>query len=340
MHQDVRARLLHVQDSTHNNVQYDAHFPAAAVLSRHELALVGITAVWGATFLVIHIAMRHSGPLFFVGVRFLVAGVISLVVFRRALVGLTWRDLCAGSAIGAMIFLGYGLQTRGLQSISSSTSAFITALYVPMVPLLQWIVFRTAPQLMTLVGAALAFAGLVLLAGPGTAGISLNGGEIATLVSAVAIAAEIILIGLFAGKVNLGRVTVVQLLASGSLSLLMMPVIGEPIPAFSWVWLAAAIGLGAASCLIQLTMNWAQRAVSPTRATIIYAGEPVWGGLVGRLAGDRLPGLALLGAALIITGTLVSELKPRLQRKKPTRAGERTKTEPPPGREEQVSAHI
>ncbi|MER7076943.1 Threonine/homoserine efflux transporter RhtA [Saccharopolyspora kobensis] len=290
------------------------------VLSKHESALVGITAIWGATFLIIHTAMNHSGPLFFVGVRFLTAGLIGLVVFRRALAGLTWRDLGAGSAIGVTIFLGYGLQTWGLQTVSSSSSAFITALYVPMVPLLQWMLLRRAPRPMTWAGIGLAFTGLVLLAGPGAAGISLSAGEIATLISAVAIAAEIILIGLFAGKADLGRITVVQLFVGGGLSLLMMPVVGEPVPAFSWVWLIAAVGLGAASYLIQLTMNWAQRAVSPTRATIIYAGEPVWGGVIGRLAGDRLPGLALLGAVLIVLGVIVSELKPRRRRNSPERA--------------------
>jgi drug/metabolite transporter (DMT)-like permease len=56
--------------------------------------------------------------------------------------------------------------------------------------------------------------------------------------------------------------------------------------------------------------------VSPTKATVIYAGEPVWGGIVGRLAGDRLPGLALVGAALIVAGVLVSELKPRSRRQR------------------------
>jgi drug/metabolite transporter (DMT)-like permease len=61
-------------------------------------------------------------------------------------------------------------------------------------------------------------------------------------------------------------------------------------------------------------MNWAQRSVSPTRATIIYAGEPLWAGVVGRAAGERLPALAILGAALIVAGTLVSESKPRARR--------------------------
>ena len=272
---------------------------------------MGIIALWGATFLVVHLAVQHSGPLFFVGLRFLTAGLISVVVFRRTLAGLTRRELGAGAAIGVTIFLGYALQTLGLQTIPSSTSAFLTALYVPIVPLLQWAVFRRAPQPAVLAGVALAFAGLVLLAGPGATGLSLSAGEVVTLVSTVAIAAEIVLIGAFAGTVDLGRVTVVQLLVGGGLSLAVMPVVGEAVPPFSWVWLLAAAGLGAASCLIQLTMNWAQRSVSPTKATVIYAGEPVWGGIVGRLAGDRLPAAALAGAALIVAGVLVSELKPR-----------------------------
>lgn len=136
-------------------------------------------------------------------------------------------------------------------------------------------------------------------------------GELTTLLSAVAIAVEIILIGRFANSVDARRVTVVQLLVAASLSWAAMPVVGESIPQFSWVWLAAGLGLGIASALIQLAMNWAQKEVSPTRATVIYAGEPVWGGIFGRLAGDRMPGLAILGAALIVIGVIVSELQPK-----------------------------
>ena len=58
-------------------------------------------------------------------------------------------------------------------------------------------------------------------------------------------------------------------------------------------------------------MNWAQRHVSPTKATIIYSGEPVWGGIVGRLAGDRMPWTTIVGALLVVAGVLVSELRPR-----------------------------
>ncbi|CAH0216902.1 hypothetical protein SRABI98_02390 [Microbacterium sp. Bi98] len=279
-------------------------------LRRQEVALIAVTAVWGSTFLLVHWAMQNSGPWFFVGIRFLVAGAISIVIFRRALRGIRWRDIGAGVAIGVMIYLGYGLQTVGLQTIDSSTSAFITAMYIPLVPLAQWAVFRKRPPAMAFVGAALAFLGLLLIAGPDAFALTLGSGEILTLISTLPIAAEIILISVFAGRIDLGRITIIQLLTAGVLGILTMPVVGEGLPEFSWIWVGCAVGLGVASCVIQLTMNWAQKSVSPTRATIIYAGEPVWAAVIGRIAGERLPVAALIGGALVVLGILASELKP------------------------------
>jgi drug/metabolite transporter (DMT)-like permease len=280
-----------------------------SAFGRHDLALVAVTMVWGSTFLIIHIAMRHSGPLFFVGLRFTTAGLFTLLLFPAALRGATRRELGAGALIGATLALGYGLQTYGLQTIPSSTSAFITALYVPLVPLFQWLITRRPPKLAGLAGIACAFTGLLLLAGPDGTSVHFSVGELATLGGAIAAAAEIVLIGRYAGNVDLRRITVIQLLTAGLLSFVAMPATGEPIPSFSWIWLAAGVGLGVASALIQLTMNWAQASVPPMRATVIYAGEPVWAGLIGRLSGDRMPPLAVVGAGLIVLGVLIGELR-------------------------------
>lgn len=277
--------------------------------SKAECILVFITMIWGGTFLLVQHAMTVSGPMFFVGLRFAAAAIVVGCFSLRTLRDLTLFELKAGVFIGVAIMFGYGLQTIGLQTILSSQSAFITALYVPVVPLLQLVVLRRVPHIMSWIGIALAFIGLLLLAGPDAMRIGLGRGELATLLSTIAIAAEIILISRFAAEVDSRRVTVVQLAVAGLLSFAAMPLAGEPVPAFSWVWLAAGVGLGLASALIQLAMNWAQKTVSPTRATVIYAGEPVWGGIVGRIAGDRLPGLALLGGLFIVAGVIVSELR-------------------------------
>lgn len=287
---------------------FDSAVPTST--RRQELVLVAITVLWGTTFLIVQTALAHCGPLFFVGFRFAVATLMSVAVAGRALGGLTRRELTAGLTIGLTIFLAYVWQTRGLLSITSSQSAFITALYVPIVPLLQW-AFGRPPGWLSVAGIGLAFAGLVLLTAPGAAPLALSIGELVTIAGAVASAAQIVLIGRHAGHVDVRRVTVVQLAVTAVLSLLLMPLTGETWPAFSWVWLAAAGGLGVASTFIMLAMNWAQQSISATRATVIYASEPVWAGVVGWMAGDRLPGSAFAGAALILAGVLVSEWKPR-----------------------------
>ncbi|EJF91048.1 DMT family transporter [Bartonella tamiae] len=284
--------------------------------TKQELSLIIITIVWGATFLIIHLAMRHSGPLFFVGLRFVSAGVLCAVLFWRKMKDITRNDIIAGAMIGIAIFLGYSLQTAGLQTITATQSAFITAVYVPMVPLLQWIVFKKSPGLSSWIGAALAFIGLMLISGHGAEGLGLSTGVVLTLLGAVAIAGEILLIGFYAAHVDSRRVTVVQLLCAGLLAFAFMPLNGEGIPEFSWIWLSAGLSLAIASALIQFTMNWAQKSVSPTRATIIYAGEPVWAGVFGRIAGERLPVIALLGALFILIGILVAELQPSKWRRK------------------------
>ncbi|MBN6533009.1 DMT family transporter [Acinetobacter pittii] len=275
-----------------------------------QLALILITVIWGGTFLAVQYALNFSTPMFFVGCRFAVAAFAILLISLKSMTGLTLKETFAGTAIGVMIAIGYGTQTIGLQSILSSESAFLTALYVPLVPILMWIIFQKRPSLMTWIGTALAFIGLVFLTGNGFSSITLSYGQVLTLICAFVIALEIILIGFFAGKVNLRRVTVVQLIVASVLSFACMPLVGEHhLPAFSWPLVFIAVGLGLASALIQFVMNWAQRMVDPTRAAIIYAGEPVWAGLFGRIAGERLPLLALFGGLLVVLGVLISELK-------------------------------
>lgn len=282
--------------------------PHRLMIGHPELALIGITLLWGGTFLIVHQAMRHSGPLFFVGLRFGTAALMALPFALPVLRGVTRREWLAGTMIGSGIFCGYTLQTWGLQTIPSSTSAFITAAYVPLVPILQWAILRRRPRLASWVGVALAFVGLLLIAAPAE-GLSLGRGEALTLVSTLAIALEIIFISLWAGRVDVARVTFIQLAVTSLLAFACMVPAGEAAPPFSWIVTLSACGLGLMTALIQLVMNWAQRSVSATRATLIYAGEPVWAGLIGWIAGERLPASALLGGVLVVAAVIVSEIR-------------------------------
>ena len=291
----------------HNDTPDKPHAPRL-MIGRPELALIGVTILWGGTFLIVHHAVQETGPFFFVGLRFGTAALIALPLALPVLRGLTAKELLAGLMIGLGIFVGYSLQTWGLQTISSSTSAFITAAYVPLVPIMQWIILRRRPRLTSWIGVALAFVGLMLVAAPKD-GLALGKGEALTLVSTIAIALEIIFISLWAGKVNVARVTLVQLAVTSLLAFACMGAVGEAVPPLRWTVILSACGLGAMTALIQFVMNWAQRTVSPTRATLIYAGEPVWAGIIGRIAGERLPPTALMGGVLIVAAVIVSEME-------------------------------
>lgn len=132
-----------------------------------------------------------------------------------------------------------------------------------------------------------------------------------TALGALAIAIEILLISSVSKGLDTARVTVAQLSFTSIFAFACMPVVGESAPNFSSTFVISAIGLGAASALIQFVMNWAQKRVSATKATLIYAGEPVWAGIVGRIAGERITWLSVVGALLIVASSILSELKPK-----------------------------
>ena len=281
-----------------------------------EFVLVWVTMIWGGTFLAVHYVLNYTTPMFFVGCRFLVAAIILIFFTFKHLRSLNKYECFAGSLIGCVMAFIYVMQTIGLKTITSSESAFLTAVYIPLIPLLVWIIYKKRPSIMIFIGILFTFIGLILLTGNGFNRIELNLGQICTVLSALGMALEIILISEFAGKVDLRRVTVIQLSVASFLCFLVMPFAGETkIPSISWQFIVITLGLGLSSTIIQFAMNWAQRTVDPSRAAIIYAGEPVWAAVFGRVAGERLPFLAIIGGICVILGVLISELKPKLKQK-------------------------
>lgn len=288
-----------------------ASSPAAPLASPRSLlpdaTLVGITLLWGGTFLTVQTALQWSGPFGFVALRFGVAGLVALLLSWRLLGGLTRIELRSGILIGSVLFLSYSLQTSGLSSITSSKSAFLTALYVPLVPLMQWLLFKRYPSRWSWAGIVIAFTGLALLSDPSGLDFGFGPGEWLTLAGAAVIAFEICLISRYANACEPRRVATVQLLVVSLLATTGMLVSGEPLPQPHPGLIACVAGIGLATALIQVAMNWAQKTVPATRATIIYAMEPVWAGWIGWLAGETLTPLVITGAALVVVSVLISQ---------------------------------
>jgi drug/metabolite transporter (DMT)-like permease len=273
-----------------------------------EWVLVLTTIVWGPTYWVMQRALSLAGPMFLVGSRFAVAALALSFLCRQSPGGLTWREARAGALIGTSVMFSYAFLALGLLHIPSSEAAILSALYVPMVPLLQWLFLRRGPGLLAWAGILLALTGLAIISDPRSTSFGFGIGEFLMILCAIATAGEVILISAFATGGDARRVTTVQLAVASLLAFAAMTPMGEARPSASW-WLAGtALGLGLSSAAIQLAMNWAQKTVSATRATLIYTAEPVWAALIGRVAGERLPAMTFAGAVFILVGILVGEL--------------------------------
>ncbi len=273
-----------------------------------QIVLTLATIVWGASFLITRNAVQGVAPLAFVALRFATAAAVVAGVTRPRLIRLTRTEVRAGFRLALAMFGGYGLQAIGMTlGVTSGRAAFISALYVPIVPILQLILLRRRPRLATWAGFGLAFAGLALMAGPfGPSGA--GRGDILVLTAALCIAAEILLLGTFAARVDPRRLAVVECTLLALLCLVGTPVLGEKFSPLAPGWMLGALLLGIASAGLQISVNWAQRQVSPTRATLIYAMEPVWAAFFGMLAGEHMGPGAMAGAACILVSLVLSSL--------------------------------
>jgi drug/metabolite transporter (DMT)-like permease len=205
------------------------------------------------------------------------------------------------------LLAGYLAQTFGLRHTSSATSAFITYMLVVLVPLIGFVVLGRRLHRLTLIGVALAVAGLVLLTGGGGGGF--GRGELLTLVCALCFAAHIVVLGEVATRHDPVRITAIQAITVGvGCGLPGLFVGGYGFPATATA--AAAFTGVFATALAFLLMVDAQRVVPPARAALVLLLEPVFAGVLGYANGESLGAAGLAGAALILTAVVVAEVLP------------------------------
>jgi drug/metabolite transporter (DMT)-like permease len=274
---------------------------------RWELALVAVTAVWGATFVVVREAVARVPPSAFIAVRFLAAAALLAALRPRQALRPDRGLVAAGAVAGLALFAGYAFQTVGLQHTSASSAGFITGLAVVLTPLLGALVLRQRPGRWPATGALLAAAGLALLT---LDRFEVHRGDLLVLGCAFAFATHILLLGRYSPRHASYQLAVVQLATVGVLALAWAGAAGDlRLPGSNQVWFALAVTAVLASAGGFLVQTRAQRDVSPTRTAIIFTMEPVFAALFAFwLAAERLDARGWLGAACIVAGMLVAEL--------------------------------
>ena len=272
-------------------------------------SLLIVTAVWGASFVLMARMIEEMAVTAVLMWRFTIAAAV-LIAIRptavRVLTPLEWRR---AAITGAVLSTGYLLQTFGLETTSPTVSGFITGMFLVFTPLVAWAVTREPIGRTAWIGVGIATAGLALIS---LHGFSVGLGEFLTLLGALAFAGQIVALSLWAPPSKTYAFAVVQLSVVAVISAASMPFEeGALVPQSAGAWwgvLALALLATAVAFLVQ---TWAQARMSPTRAAVILSLEPVFAGLTGYLTGDEITWRILLGGGLVLSAMLLVELGPR-----------------------------
>jgi drug/metabolite transporter (DMT)-like permease len=282
---------------------------AALSRLRAELALAAVAFIWGSTFVIVKEALHDVSTFLFLALRFTLASLLLAFWLRRRLAQPAHFGWRGGALCGVLLFLGYALQTAGLRWTTASNSAFITGLYVVMVPLLGSLVYRNRPRPAELGGAALAVCGTALMSGGLPS--AWNRGDVLTAACAAAFAGHMLAVERYSRRMDFERLSLMQIAMVAALS--WAAAAGEA-PRIAWsgrLWFALLATSVLATAVSFVLYTWAQGQTTAARAALIFALEPVFAGLVAwAAAGERWTAASLAGAALILAAIVLVELKP------------------------------
>ncbi|GAC1329736.1 MAG: DMT family transporter [Candidatus Dormibacteria bacterium] len=260
------------------------------------LALLGVTATWGLTFVMVKDAVALYPPVTFLAARFLLAAVVlgAFAVRRPA-------DARLGLLIGALLAAGYLTQTYGLLTVPASTAGLLTGMFVVFTPLCDAVIFRVRTPRITIVAVAIALLGMAAVTYGGNPGRGELFGEALLLLCALAFAAHIAFLSHYSHRhsaLGLAGWQMVACALAFTLGSLGARSVSAPPPAVFPALLVTGLGASAAGFLVQ---TYVQRRLSAGRAALLLTAEPAFAVLFGvLLAHDNLSPLRILGAAVIL----------------------------------------
>ncbi len=266
--------------------------------------------VWGLNFAVIKDVIAGTGPMTYLLWRHIVAAIVLAAVMPRTALQTRRRDWLYGAVLGLFLFTAFATQTIGLQWTTPGKSGFITSLYIVMVPFLYWVVTRRSPGWTQIIGAVIATAGLGFLSFRG--GLGMSKGDLLTLVSALAFAAQIAAMGLFAPRTKPAVLALTQIIAAAALFIVVTPFVEHVTWDFGRQAWAAVVWTALSGTVFGFVIQaWAQKSTTSMRAAVILGLEGLFAAVFGLLFGlDVLSWRFVAGAALILAGVIVIETLP------------------------------
>jgi drug/metabolite transporter (DMT)-like permease len=302
---------------------------------RAYVLMILVVAIWGSTFVLVKGALADASPAAFNLIRMTLAFALLGVAYHRAWRTIRRSHIAAGALVGLCLAAGYQFQTTGLARTTPSKSAFITGLVVVLVPLLSSIPGlhppgARAPRWNAWLGAAVAFAGILLLTAPSAAGSSLhatslsiagllpdlasvNVGDMLTFGCSIGFAFHCLALSHVSPRIAFQPLALLQVGFCAVFMALSLPLIEHP--QVHWT-LRLAIALVIAAALATATafsvQSWAQSILPSTHIALLLTLEPAFAWITSFLfTGERLGLRPASGAVLILAGIAFTELVPQ-----------------------------
>ena len=288
---------------------------------RGNLMLLAASFFWGTTFVAQILGMEGLGPYTYAACRFALGTVFMWALWyayrgKRAAerrVGTFRSGFRAGIPVGLAMFVGVTLQQVALLYTTAGKTAFITTLYIVLVPLAAVLLGQRVRALQWC-GAFLAFAGVYFLSAYGE--MTINTGDLLVLICSFFWMAQILLIDRYARTVDAIELCFMEMIVC-TLGSAVLAAIYE---SFAWgdVWSASVpiLYAGILSCGVAYTCQiLGQAYVEPTQAAILMSTEAVFAAVAGWIVlGETMSPIQILGCALLLGGALMTQMPNRRAR--------------------------
>ena len=277
------------------------------------------TFIWGTTFVAQDTGMDNIGPLTFNFARFAVGFFtilpIALIFEKKKIIS----EISSKSKIfykyllfmGISLFLGTFLQQAALQYTNIANAAFFTVFYVPLVPILLFLIYSNKVHWSIWPSIGLCILGVYLLSDFSNSEIML--GDALVILCSIFWALHIIFAGKFMEIFDIPIFyAALQALFVATLSFVFSYFFEEI--NFSNILLESSsiIYAGVLSGGIAFTLQmFAQKNIEETPAAIIYSLEGVFAAIAGWIILDQFLNLSnIFGCFLILMAVIFSQLTP------------------------------
>lgn len=270
------------------------------------LALISVAISWGAAFVLMKDAIADQPFYDFLAIRFTIAAGV-LIVFRpKVFASFDKTTVKHGTILGALLAVAYFTQTIGLELASAAITGFITGLYVVLVPIFGWLLYRTKANKRLVWGVILATGALALIS---INGFAIGVGELWVMLCAALFAAHIVGLSKLSPGKDVYALTVLQLLTVAALSWVgALWTDGYQAPVDWAGWFAVMFTAIFATALAFLVQTWAQSIMDASRVAILLTGEVAWTAIIAVAVGQEELGFkTLVGGVLMIAAMLIVE---------------------------------